>query len=243
MNQKRFLFLPAKIVGVGDRCEQSIYFRLIFCLLFIKEKEENVKILSKAQKSKRVFKIKPKMIRIFFILFIFTISTAFQSKEKAYVMNKGEIVFKSEASLEVIEAKSDQLEGSINISERTFEIMIDISSFEGFSSPLYKRLFNENYMESGTYQKASFKGKRIENKNLNRNGNYTLRAKGKLNIHGVEQERIIKSNVTVKDGVLKLESVFTVFLHDHNITLPKIVQQKISEEIQVRVKGEMMARN
>ena len=154
-------------------------------------------------------------------------------------MNKGEIVFKSEASLEVIEAKSEQLEGMINISERTFEIMIDIDSFEGFTSPLYKRLFNENYMESGTYQKASFKGKIIENKNLNRNGNHVVRAKGKLNIHGVEQERIIKSSVTVKDGVLKLESTFTVFLHDHNITLPKIVQQKISEEIQVKVKGEM----
>ena len=79
-------------------------------------------------------------------------------------MNKGEIVFKSEASLEVIEAKSSQLVGSINISERTFDIMIDIDSFEGFTSPLYRRLFNENYMESGTYQKASFKGKIIENK-------------------------------------------------------------------------------
>lgn len=179
------------------------------------------------------------MIRITFILFIFTISTAFQSKEKAYVMEKGEIVFKSEASLEVIEAKSEQLNGRINIADRTFEIMIDIDSFEGFGSPLYKRLFNENYMESGVYQKASFKGKIIENKNLNRNGKYVLRAKGKLKIHGIEQERIIKSNVTVTDGILKLESVFTVFLHDHNITLPKIVQQKISKEIQVKVKGEM----
>jgi hypothetical protein len=180
------------------------------------------------------------MIRVIFILFAFSIFVGFHPKEKAYVMEKGEIIFKSQASLEIIEAKSQQLEGTINIPDRTFEILIDISSFEGFSSPLYKRLFNENYMESRLYQKASFKGKIIENKNLNRDGNYSLRAKGKLNIHGVEQERIIKSNVVVKDGVLKLESVFTVFLHDHNIILPKIVQQKISEEIQVNVRGEMV---
>lgn len=180
------------------------------------------------------------MIRLIFILFIFSILTAFHSRDNSYIVQKGEIVFKSEASLEIIEAKSKNLHGSINISDRTFALMIDIHSFEGFSTPFYKKLFNENYMESGTYEKASFVGKIIENKNLNRNGKYTLRAKGKLTIHGIEQERIIKSKVQVQDGVLNLESTFTVFLNDHDIVLPKIVQQKISEEIQVNVKGELI---
>ncbi len=180
------------------------------------------------------------MIRFSFVIFIFISATAFHSKGKQYIVEQGQIIFKSEASLEVIEASSDKLEGMINIEDRSFEIKIDINSFEGFSSPLYKRLFNENYMESKVYEKAYFSGKIIENKNLNRNGSYVLRAKGNLKIHGVEQERIIKSKVSVNDGILKLESTFTVFLHDHNIILPKIVQQKISEEIQVTVKGEMV---
>jgi polyisoprenoid-binding protein YceI len=141
--------------------------------------------------------------------------------------------------LEVIEAKSEKLQGIINIDDRSFALMIDINSFEGFSTPFYKRLFNENYMESTKYQQATFVGKIIEKRNLEKDGAYTLRAKGKLKIHGVEQERIIKSQVSVKDGTLNFESSFSVFLNDHDITLPKIVQQKISEEIQVNVKGQM----
>ncbi len=177
------------------------------------------------------------MIRLIFIALLSISSIAFQSKDRVYICEEGSIVFKSEASLEVVEAKSEKLEGVINIENRTFALMIDVKSFEGFSSPLYKRLFNENYMESAKYEKASFVGKIIEKKNLEKNGEYTLRAKGKLKIHGIEQERIIKSKVKVKNGVLNFESFFTVFLSDHQIKLPKIVQQKISEEIQVSVRG------
>ncbi len=51
------------------------------------------------------------------------------------------------------------------------------------------------------------------------------------------QERIIKSEVEVSRDKMEVTSRFSVFLEEHNITIPKIVYQKIAEEIQVEIKA------
>jgi hypothetical protein len=59
-----------------------------------------------------------------------------------------------------------------------------------------------------------------------------------LNIHGVTKERIIKSQITVKDGVFKVEASFPILLSEYNIAIPKVVQQKIAEEIQILINAD-----
>lgn len=152
----------------------------------------------------------------------------------------GKLSFKSDAPLEVIQAKSNKLRGAIDTAKQTFAWSVDIKTFEGFNSPLQREHFNENYMESKKYPKASFAGKIIENVDFKKNGTYTVRAKGQLNIHGVEQERIIKSQLEVDGNKLRVLSTFTVLLSDHNISIPKVVYQKIAEEIAVTVNAELV---
>lgn len=152
----------------------------------------------------------------------------------------GKVNFKSDAPLEVIQAKSSKLRGVIDTSKQTFAWTVDIKTFEGFNSPLQREHFNENYMETKKYPKASFAGKIIEKVDFQKNGIYTIRAKGKLNIHGVEQERIIKSQLEVNGNKLRVLSSFGVPLTDHNITIPKVVYQKIAEEINVTVDAELV---
>jgi polyisoprenoid-binding protein YceI len=94
-------------------------------------------------------------------------------------------------------------------------------------------------MESKQYPRASFTGKIIEDVDFAKNGCYSVRAKGLLNIHGVEQERIIKSQIEINGGKLRVQTSFSVPLTDHNITIPKVVYQKIAEEITVTVNAEM----
>ena len=94
-------------------------------------------------------------------------------------------------------------------------------------------------METKKYPKASFAGKIIEDIDFQKDGTYSIRAKGQLNIHGVEQERIIKSQLEVRDNKIRVQSTFTVPLADHNITIPKVVYQKIAEEISVVVDAEL----
>jgi polyisoprenoid-binding protein YceI len=90
-------------------------------------------------------------------------------------------------------------------------------------------------MESNLYQTASFRGKIIEDVDFSKDGNYNIRAKGKLNIHGVEQERIIKVALIIKKGKPSFKSDFTVMLTDHNIKIPRVVSDKLSPEIKVSV--------
>ena len=113
----------------------------------------------------------------------------------------------------------------------------------GFNSPLQREHFNENYMETNIFPEASFSGKIIEDIDFSRNGTYTVRAKGKLKIHGIVQDRIIKSNVTVKNGKMSLQSDFIVSLADHDIKIPRVVSEKLAPDINVSVKATLLPKN
>jgi len=152
-----------------------------------------------------------------------------------YKLSEGAVYFKSDAPLEFIEAESKEIKGIIDVENRTFAFSIPMNSFQGFNSALQREHFNENYLESAKFPNASFSGKIIEQTDFSKDGEYTVRAKGKLAIHGVEQERIIKSTVKVSRGKIFISSNFTVLLKEHDIDIPRIVFQKIAEEIEVKI--------
>ncbi len=178
------------------------------------------------------------MINRIFILACFIVMQV-QVRAQIFQTQNGKIQFKSDALLEIIEAKTDKLRGAINVENRTFAFTVPVQSFKGFNSALQQIHFNENYLESDVFANATFVGKIIENIDFTKDGNYTVRAKGKLTIHGIEQERIIKSILVIKNGNLDIESAFTVLLQEHNILIPKIISQKIAEEIFVRIEAEL----
>ncbi|MCB0624384.1 MAG: YceI family protein, partial [Saprospiraceae bacterium] len=161
--------------------------------------------------------------------------------QELFKTGKSQVYFKSDAPLELIEATSGELKGVINMEDRSFAFSIPVRSFQGFNSPLQREHFNENYLESADYPNATFVGKVIEKVDLTQPGEYIVRAKGQLTIHGVEQERIIRSKVVSSNGRLTVTSFFTVLLAEHQITIPKIVYQKIAEVIQVHIEAEFAA--
>ena len=159
-----------------------------------------------------------------------------QVQAQNYRSVTGEIYFKSDAPLELIEARSNKLQGVIDATKRNFAFKINIKSFDGFNSRLQREHFNENYLETDEFPSATFTGRIIEKIDFSKDGVYQIRAKGKLKVHGVTQERIIKSTLEVKGDELLVNSSFTVLLIEHNIAIPKIVYQKIAEEIRVSAK-------
>lgn len=175
------------------------------------------------------------------LITIMFVHTSF-SQTSIYQTVNGTISFRSEAPLELIKATSDQLIGAIDVDKKNFTFKIFMRSFQGFNSPLQKEHFNELYVESDRFPEASFKGKIIEDQDLTVDGTYELRAKGILTIHGVSQERIIKSDVTVSNKTIKLKSSFSVLLSDHNIPIPKVVYQKLANEIKVDVNATLEPR-
>lgn len=151
------------------------------------------------------------------------------------VEENGKVSFLSEAPLELIRAKSDRLRGAIDRAQNTFAFAVDIHSFKGFNSDLQREHFHENYMQTEKMPIASFSGKFIDPVDFTVNGSYVVRAKGIFSIHGVQKERIIKGVINVGSNSIDVDAVFTVKLEDHDIKVPKIVYEKIAEEIRVEI--------
>lgn len=162
-----------------------------------------------------------------------------RSQEVLYFTDSGTVSFTSDAPLEVIKASSGELAGILNLADRSFSFSIPMKTFQGFNSALQQTHFNENYLETDRYPKSVFNGKIIEEVDFDTPGSLTVRAKGKLKIHGIEQDRTIRCGLRIGKGSLEVESDFTVPLDDHDITIPSIVQQKIADEIDVSIRFRM----
>jgi len=171
------------------------------------------------------------------IIFLLTaIPDAFtQDKDQIYICRNGSVSFISDAPLELIKASNEKLSGALNVNDRSFSFQVPTKAFEGFNSGLQKVHFNEDYMETELFPNSTFKGKIIEEVDLTVPGEYKIRAKGKLYIHGVEIDRIVRCDLRVSDNKIKVNAAFTVFIADHNISIPSILNQKIATEIKVNV--------
>jgi len=177
------------------------------------------------------------MIKYLFCIYlqICFVSLGVSQDSDMYRTASANVSFVSDAPLELIKASSTDLDGILNSSTKEFAFLLSINSFVGFNNPLQRIHFQENYLESNVYPNAIFKGKILENVDLTADGSYQIRAKGSLNIHGEENEVIIPVSVMTKDGQLNIESAFIVILKDYNIRVPRIVNQKIAERIQVKI--------
>jgi len=171
------------------------------------------------------------------IIFLLTgIPGAFtQDKDQIYICRNGSVSFISDAPLELIKASNDKLSGALNVNDRSFSFQVPTKAFEGFNSSLQKVHFNEDYMETELFPNSTFKGKIIEEVDLTVAGEYKIRAKGKINIHGVEIDRIVRCDLRVSENKIQVNAAFTVFIADHNISIPSILNQKIATEIKVNV--------
>lgn len=152
-----------------------------------------------------------------------------------YKIVSGNISFFSETPMENIDAVNNKIKGLINAKSNDVAFVTTIIGFK-FKKPLMEEHFNENYMESDTYKTAVFKGKIEGDVDYKKEGVYPVKAKGKLNIHGVEKDREIEGKITVtKEGGVKLTSDFNVKVADHDIEVPKLVVKNIAEIVQVKV--------
>jgi polyisoprenoid-binding protein YceI len=174
--------------------------------------------------------------RLLLMIFLFCLPDTVNG-QSVYSCTNGEVFFRSEAKLELIDAKSQKLEAIVDFQKKTFEFLIPINSFKGFNAELQREHFLDRYMESDKFPVATFTGKIIEDVDISKPREITVRAKGKLTIHGVEQERIIKSKITIQGDVVTVYSVFSVPLKDHKIKVPRVVQEKIANEVLVQVKA------
>ena len=155
-----------------------------------------------------------------------------------YATRTGEVTGHSETPMENIDAVNHKATSVLDLASGQIQVSMLIKAFE-FEKALMQEHFNENYMESNTYPKASFKGtlKGVSPEQLKEPGAYEAQVEGELTIHGVARPVKSKGTVTVAgDGTISASSDLVVRPEDHGIKVPGLVRKKIADEVQVNVR-------
>lgn len=179
--------------------------------------------------------MKPKlMLAAIFSLLVGTISTT-QAQSKYFDKNC-DVTFLSSTPLEDIEGKNASAVAVMDIASGAIEVSVLVKAFS-FEKALLEEHFNENYMESEKFPKATFKGKikNISEVKLTADGTYPVTLTGTLTMHGVSKEITNEGTIKVKDGAMKANASFIVKPGDYSIEIPSMVKDKIAKEITVQV--------
>ena len=174
------------------------------------------------------------MKKLLFLSILILLGT--QVFAQKYMTRSGHIWFFSHTPLEDIEAHNYQANSALDVISGDMVFSILIKGFE-FQKALMQEHFNEKYMESDKYPKASFTGKvtNISSVNTKKNGVYPVTVKGKMTIHGVTKDVETKGTLEVKDGKILGKAKFPITVKDYNITIPAVVKDNIAEVIDVTV--------
>ncbi len=160
------------------------------------------------------------------------------SAQDRYMTRTGHISFHSETSVENIDAENSKVSSVWDATTASIEFAVLIKAFE-FEKALMQEHFNENYMESTTFPKATFKGTvtGITTEQVKKAGTYEVVVEGELTMHGVA--RPMKSTGTIvvdAAGAVKATSEFTIKPEDHGIKIPGMVRKNIADMIHVKVR-------
>jgi polyisoprenoid-binding protein YceI len=113
---------------------------------------------------------------------------------------------------------------------------------KGFRFPvaLMQEHFNENYMESDAFPKATLRGKLANYDTFVPDGTtQTLQFIGTLEMHGIKKELEIPIEITYTAAGYKLLAEFKLNPSDYDIDVPSIVSKKIADKITVVVEAVM----
>ncbi|MFN8713150.1 MAG: YceI family protein [Bacteroidota bacterium] len=157
-----------------------------------------------------------------------------------YKAQSRSVKFYSHTALEDISAVDTTAIMILNTTTNDVIVSMNIKGFD-FPNELMEEHFNENYMESEKFPKASFKGKINEKVDYKKDGTYNVTITGTLGMHGVDKARTIPATIVVKGGKITVDCKFMVALKDHNVAVPSAVGAKIAESVEVTVHADMVA--
>ena len=170
------------------------------------------------------------------ITLTFLTMLALSVSAQKYMTKNGFISFFSHTPMEDIKAENNQVAGVIDTSTGEIVFQVLINSFH-FERALMEEHFNENYMESEKYPKASFKGKITDLKTVDfkKNGTYDVVVEGDLIIRDVTKKMSVKGTVEVITGGVNANTKFIIAPEDFNIKIPSVVREKIAKTLEVTV--------
>ena len=149
--------------------------------------------------------------------------------------------FYSHTPMEDIEAKNYQVNSLVDFSTNDMAFSLLMKSFQ-FDKALMEEHFNEKYVESVKFPKATFEGKYIASNPIDPSKacEHKVTVRGKLTIHGVTREVETTGSFTANgQGMVVGKAVFNVKPEDYDIKIPGMVRENIAENIEITVNTEL----
>ena len=170
--------------------------------------------------------------KIITLLFVLYSVSSFSQK---YISRNGSVQFNASTPLEIINPINNYVSSVFNSENGEIVFQMNMISFK-FKKALMESHFNEKYVESEKYPKSTFTGKIKDWNSIMLDGNnHNVTAVGKITIHGIEKKIEVKGSVQKNNKNITINSDFKLIISDFEIKIPKLVRDKISKKVQVKV--------
>jgi hypothetical protein len=165
-----------------------------------------------------------------------TLFAAAKSQDTLWFTRTGRIYFISHTDIIDIDANNYQTGSFLNTRSGEIAFTLLMKSFQ-FTLPLAEEHFNENYVESEKFPKATFKGKILgfDPSKLQQDIDYNVVVQGDLTIHGVTSAISADGILRRSGNEIRAVSKFAILLDTYSIKVPIIVEDRVAKEIPIEV--------
>ncbi len=157
-----------------------------------------------------------------------------------FMTKTGRVSFFSTSIIEDIEARNLAAAAVLDLGTGQLAFAVPIKEF-AFKRTLMQEHFNENYMESEKYPRATFTGRftgrftGADAAAMGVAGSHTIQVEGDLTLHGVAHHLMVPGTLELKNGQLLAFAFFSVAPADYNIEIPLLVRENIAKIVSIRV--------
>jgi len=152
-----------------------------------------------------------------------------------YMTNNGFASFYSHTVIEDITAENKEVASVIDASTGEVVIIVRMSAFQ-FEKRLMQEHFNENYVESEKYPKATFNGAINNNQvvDYSTEGTYKVVVEGDLTIHGITNTVSAEGTIEVTSNGIVAKTSFMLNPEEYDIRFPRVVRKNIADNMEIR---------
>ena len=125
----------------------------------------------------------------------------------------------------------------LDLSTGQLAFAVPIREFQ-FKRTLMQEHFNENYMESEKYPKATFTGQVVNAAQVAKllpTASQNVEVEGQMTLHGVSHKVAVSGTLQQRDGQLVVFAYFNIAPADYAIDIPLLVREHIAKSVSVRV--------
>lgn len=175
-----------------------------------------------------------KLIPLLFVL----IGYGQQPDQGKIIARQGQVSFFSYTSVENIKAENNQVSSLIDLNTHEIAVRMLMNTFI-FEKALMREHFNESYIESDLYPKATFEGKILDFDPSQENVQTKI-VKGTFSMHGATKELEIKTKIERIQNTYILSGTFETLVEDYHINIPPLLRGNIAKTISVDFRFEYL---